>query len=88
MERLVSEGPKVSVRVLLVVQRADASIVGGYARGQFGMRLTFAVDNAEAVAMLHPATPRDKAGEVMGFPPGRALTWHNRREQVGQFDLC
>ena len=87
VDRLLSEGAKVSVRVLMIVQRADASIVGGYARGQFGTRLSFSVDNREAVQMLHPTAEPDVVNEVRSFPPGRALVWHHRREQTAQFDL-
>ena len=87
VDRLLSEGAKVGVRVLMIVQRADASIVGGYARGQFGTRLSFAVDTTEAVQMLHPTADRDTVDQVRNFPPGRALVWHHRREQVAQFDL-
>lgn len=87
VDRLLSEGAKVSVRVLMIVQRADASIVGGYARGQFGTRLSFSVDNREAVQMLHPTAEPEVVNEVRSFPPGRALVWHHRREQTAQFDL-
>lgn len=87
VDRLLSEGAKVGVRVLMIVQRADASIVGGYARGQFGTRLSFAVDTTDAVQMLHPTAARETVDEVRNFPPGRALVWHHRREQTAQFDL-
>lgn len=87
MQRLVSEGAKVGVRVLLIVQRADAETVGGYARGQFGTRITFAVEDAQSVGMLHPSLDADRLPEVLSFPPGRALTWVHRVQRVGQFDL-
>lgn len=88
MARLVREGAKVGVRVLLIVQRAETSVVDGSARGQFGMRITFAVEDADSVAMLHPAYPRDRLGDVLAFPPGRALVWHHRRENTAQFNYC
>lgn len=87
MQRLVSEGAKVGVRVLLIVQRADADTVGGYARGQFGTRITFAVEDAQSVGMLHPSLDADRVQDVVSFPPGRAVTWVHRVQRIGQFDL-
>jgi S-DNA-T family DNA segregation ATPase FtsK/SpoIIIE len=52
--RLVSEGHKVAIRLVVVSQRADASIIGGFERGQLGLRLSFRVTDPEALAMLHP----------------------------------
>lgn len=82
---LTMQSAKVAMRVVLIVQRADASIIGGAERGQFGTRITFAVDNAEAVEMLNPGS-RDRAPEVKEFPPGRALVWQHRKEIVMQAD--
>lgn len=51
--RLVSEGHKAGMRLLVVSQRADASVLGGYERGQLGMRVSFRTADPEALAMLH-----------------------------------
>src|SRR5699024_2155876 len=52
--RLVSEGAKAGIRVILITQRMDASIVDGATRAQLGTRITMGVDNGDAVRMLHP----------------------------------
>ena len=71
--RLLAEGRKVGMRVVLVAQRADAEIVGGAERGQCGARVTFAVDTPAAVRMLHPAADDALAVEALRSPPGVAL---------------
>ena len=85
--RLVSEGAKAGIRVLLITQRADASILDGPTRAQMGTRITFAVDNRDAVTMLHPSAESETVDAVRGFPPGRALFWQHRRQQVMQSDF-
>lgn len=54
IKRLMAEGAKAGIRVLLLVQRAEAGVIGGFARGQASLRLSFRVDDAESVRMLHP----------------------------------
>jgi DNA segregation ATPase FtsK/SpoIIIE-like protein len=71
--RLLAEGRKAGVRVLIVAQRADASVIGGFERGQASHRLSFRVDSADAVRMLHPdGTPDIVAGHATA-PAGVAL---------------
>lgn len=84
--RLVSEGAKAGVRVVMIVQRADAEIVDGATRAQFGTRVTLAVDNGDAVRMLHPGAEPETVDSVRGFSPGRCLFWQHRRESVAQMD--
>lgn len=69
--RLLSEGRKAGVRVLIVVQRADAAVVDGLVRAQCALRVSFSVDSGEAVRMLHPAA--DDVAGVLAAPPGVAL---------------
>ena len=69
--RLLSEGRKAGVRVLIVVQRADASVVDGLVRAQCAVRVSFSVDSGEAVRMLHPAVA--EVADVLAAPPGVAL---------------
>ena len=57
--RLVQEGAKAAIRVLLLTQRADAAIVGGAERSNFGTRISFRLDNGDAVRMLHPQATDD-----------------------------
>lgn len=70
--RLVSEGHKVAIRLVVVSQRADASIIGGFERGQLGLRLSFRVTDPEALAMLHPEG-RDWFTDHAHAPAGVAL---------------
>ncbi|MDQ4024470.1 MAG: hypothetical protein M3217_03110, partial [Actinomycetota bacterium] len=70
--RLVSEGHKAGFRLVLIAQRADASFMGGYERGQFACRISFAQADPEALEMLHPGT-RSRAEEHGAAPKGVAL---------------
>lgn len=82
VSRLLSEGAKAGLRLVIVSQRADATIIGGYERGQASHRLSFRVDTADAVKMLHPDVPADLvAAHATALPgiglltaPGRPLT--------------
>lgn len=85
--RLVMEGAKAGIRVVLIAQRMDASIVDGAVRGQFGSRVTFAVDTRDAVEMLHPNTDPDVIDQVRHFPPGRCIFWRHRVQHIAQADL-
>lgn len=69
--RLLAEGHKVGLRLLLIVQRADASLIDGMARAQCATRVTFAVSDPEAVRMLHPAVV--DVADVLAAAPGVGL---------------
>jgi S-DNA-T family DNA segregation ATPase FtsK/SpoIIIE len=79
--RLLSEARKAGIRVLLICQRADATVIGGFERGQASHKLSFRVDNADAVRMLHPdVDPATVAAHTIAEPgigllsaPGRPL---------------
>lgn len=71
--RLLSEGAKAGVRVVLVAQRAEASVIGGFERGQASHRLSFRVDTADAVKMLHPDVPAEVIAAHAVAPDGVAL---------------
>lgn len=71
--RLLAESAKVAMRVLLVCQRADASIIGGYERAQCSLRISFAVDTADAVKMLHPQVQATTIADHATAPKGVAL---------------
>lgn len=85
--RIVSEGAKAGIRVVLIGQRLSAEILAGDVRGQFGVRVTLAVDNRDAVAMLHPGATPELVEQIKQFPPGRCIFWHHRRQQIAQVDL-
>lgn len=70
--RLVKEGAKVGVRVLVLAQRMSAKAIDTDDRSNFGNRCTLRVDNADAVGMLHE-NAHALAPEVQLFGPGRAL---------------
>lgn len=72
-KRLMGEGAKAGIRVLLLVQRAEATIVGGFARGQASLRLSFRVDDGESVKLLHPGVERVTAEEHATATPAIAL---------------
>ena len=79
--RLVSEGHKVGLRLLVISQRADATIIGGFERGQLGMRVSFRVTDPEALVMLHPQGwdhfrqhTQDPPGVALFEAPGTPLT--------------
>ncbi|MDN5917379.1 MAG: hypothetical protein L0I76_20155 [Pseudonocardia sp.] len=73
LARLLAEGRKAGFRVLLVTQRADAAIVGAYERSQASHRLSFRVDTADGLKMLHPDIDMDTAAEHSSAGPGIAL---------------
>ncbi|SMX92779.1 hypothetical protein [Brevibacterium aurantiacum] len=70
--RLLAEGAKSGIRVLLLGQRLSAKSLDTDSRSNFGVRHTLRVDNADAVGMLH-----DHASEwapiVAVFEPGQGL---------------
>lgn len=71
--RLLAEGAKAGIRVVLVAQRADADIIGGYQRGQLDVRMTFRMDNGDGVRMLHPAVTPERVQEHVTAVPGECL---------------
>lgn len=71
--RLLAEGGKAGLRVVLVAQRAEANIIGGYERGQASHRLSFRVDTADAVKMLHPDVAAEVVADHAVAPDGVAL---------------
>lgn len=81
VSRLIAEGAKVGVRVVMIAQRFDASIVGGAERSNIVYRITHRVDNRDAVVMLHEsataeivtAVTGDPVSGREGFAPGEAL---------------
>lgn len=71
--RLVSEGHKAGLRLLVITQRADATVIGGFERGQLGLRISFRVDDAEALVMLHGQDARAELAQHRYSPAGVAL---------------
>lgn len=73
VSRLLAEGRKAGIRLVIVTQRADAVVVGGFERGQASHRISYRVDSREAVAMLHPDCSPHMIAEHATATPGVAL---------------
>lgn len=73
MARLLAEGAKVGIRVLILVQRAEAAIIGAFERAMCSLRISFRVDNRASVELLHPGTPTELADQHTTALPGIAL---------------
>lgn len=73
VSRLLAEGRKAGVRVLLLAQRAEASVVGAFERAMCGLRLSFRTDTRASVELLHPGTDPDTADAHADALPGVAL---------------
>lgn len=71
--RLFAEGRKGGIRLVLISQRADATIIGGFERGQASHTMSYRVDSADAVRMLHPDVTPDLVAEHASAPAGVAL---------------
>lgn len=87
VQRLIQEGAKAGVCVLLLAQRMDASIVGGSERSNIGTRISLRVDNRDAVAMLHPDADPETVERIRGFAAGYAYVERPAEApQVVRFD--
>jgi S-DNA-T family DNA segregation ATPase FtsK/SpoIIIE len=73
IRQLVAQSAKAGVRVFLMAQRAEASILDGAIRSNFGTRISLRVDNADSVRMLHPSADPAMCARVERFAPGVAL---------------
>jgi hypothetical protein len=71
--RLAAESRKAGMRLILLAQRAEASILDGYTRGQMTIKLSFRVAEATSVEMLHTSAGRGIAEEHAAAGPGIAL---------------
>lgn len=71
--RLLCEGAKVGVRVIILAQRAEASVVGALERAQCSHRLSFRTDNRATAELLHPGVGAEIADAHTTCAPGVAL---------------
>ncbi|MFC4951278.1 hypothetical protein [Pseudonocardia sp. GCM10023141] len=71
--RLLAESAKVGIRVLILVQRAEAAVIGAFERAMCSLRISFRTDNRASVDLLHPGTPADLADSHTTAQPGIAL---------------
>jgi S-DNA-T family DNA segregation ATPase FtsK/SpoIIIE len=76
---LLAEAHKVGYRVVIACQRAEAAIIGAAELAQCGGRLSFRVDSADSVKLLHPDAVADSVAGHTSSPPGFALcSWPGR----------
>jgi hypothetical protein len=71
--RLLAEGAKVGIRVIILVQRAEAAVIGAFERAMCSVRISFRTDNRASVELLHPGAPPDVADAHSTAAPGVAL---------------
>jgi hypothetical protein len=57
---------------VIIAQRFEASVIGGYEPEQCTIEISFRVGNATSIEMLHPAG-RSEAEQHATSPPGIAL---------------
>lgn len=70
---IIAQHAKAGVRLVLLTQRAEASIVGGTARSNMAVRMTLRHDNGDAIRMLHENITPDELEQVSRFAPGVAF---------------
>lgn len=73
VSRLLAEGAKAGIRVVLLAQRAEASVVGAFERAMCSLRVSFRCDNRASVELLHPGAPAAVADAHTAALPGVAL---------------
>jgi S-DNA-T family DNA segregation ATPase FtsK/SpoIIIE len=71
--RLFGEARKAAMRLLLISQRADATIIGGFERDQASHVISFRVGGLSALQMLHQDADKAIAAEHATARPGVAL---------------
>lgn len=84
--RLVREGAKAGIRVMILTQRADSSSMSTNTRDQLVERITMRVGNKEAVRMFHEDLPEELSEQVKDFPQGRMIFESPNGRFVGQAD--
>lgn len=72
IQRLALEGAKVGVRLWLVAQRADASLLTGVLRSQMTQRFSFRQD-PDGLRMLHETLEPVDIERAQAFIPGQAF---------------
>jgi len=73
LARLFGESRMAGMRLLLIAQRADANIIGGFERDQCSHAISFRVGSLSALSMLHSDADKSIAAEHATARPGVAL---------------
>lgn len=80
--RLLREGAKAGVRVLTILQKPEAATL--HDRAQYSRRVSFRLDNRDAVAMLMESADPETTKWLMNVPPGMGLL-HEAGEPMRRF---
>lgn len=72
--RLLAESAKAGIRVITILQRGDAAILGGYERSQMLTKIIFRVDSANSLRMAIDDLPPDYLADGTQSAPGIAIT--------------
>ncbi len=72
VQRLLAEGLKAAIVVVLAAQRADADVLGGYRRDQMSTRVVFRLESADGWRMVLPGHP-ELAEASSGLAPGEGF---------------
>jgi DNA segregation ATPase FtsK/SpoIIIE, S-DNA-T family len=90
--RLISEGRKAGIRLVILANRFEAAVVDGFTRDQCTVKVSFRVGNGDSIAMLHPtgrleaeAHATAAAGVALLSGPGLALA-RIKSPYIGQPD--
>jgi S-DNA-T family DNA segregation ATPase FtsK/SpoIIIE len=73
VSRLLAEGAKVGIRVVILAQRAEAAVLGAFERAMCSLRLSFRCDNRASVELLHAGSDPAIADAHTSALPGIAL---------------
>jgi hypothetical protein len=74
--RLLAESHKAGMRVWLLAQRADATLIGGFERSNLGLRVSFRSDK-DALKMLHALADEVVDAHVAAAPGVGLLSGHS-----------
>lgn len=72
IQRLALEGAKVGIRLWIVAQRADASLLSGIMRNQLSTKISFSQDR-DGLGMVHKGLNPDQIEQGSRFLPGQAF---------------
>lgn len=71
--RLLAEGAKANIACLLILQRAEAAVVGSFERSNCATRISFRTENKASVELLHPGSDPVVAENHSTAPAGVAI---------------
>lgn len=84
---LTAQGAKAGIRLVFILQRAEAAIMDGSTRANCMQRITLAEDNNDSIRLLHEGLDEELQKAPRGFPVGRFLIKQHQDTRIGQGDL-